>query len=93
MALAEHPKAAMKIRVQHRDGTIETLNLRGVLHISEGQQLSHFSTEDGIAHYFTPDGYYDGWESRESPQHADEITQEIEVRREFEDSGDIPATH
>lgn len=51
----------MKLRVQHRDGRIETISVVGPAEIHHGEGLDHLHSADGLDHYFTPDGYYDGW--------------------------------
>jgi hypothetical protein len=51
----------MKIRVQRRDGALETITLKGSQFILDGDTLDHFVSEHGREHFFTKDGYYDGW--------------------------------
>ena len=55
--------AAMKIRVQREDGRIETLELCGTWVFQDGKLLSRMTQESGYEHFFTPEGYYDGWGS------------------------------
>jgi hypothetical protein len=75
----------MKIRVEHEDGRIETLTIKGALRVSEGKELDRIQTDSGMEHFFTKDGHYDGWGGSPSdPQRAKEITKEIEARREIE---------
>ncbi|MGA8215916.1 MAG: hypothetical protein WB799_20150 [Candidatus Sulfotelmatobacter sp.] len=75
----------MKIRVQHGDGRIETLTIKGRLRVSEGRELDRIHTETGMEHYFTKDGHYDGWGGNVSdPQRAMEIREEVEARRDIE---------
>lgn len=50
----------MKIRVQHPDGRIETIHLRGQLEAVDGQILDKL-TDGSLEHFFDHDGYYDGW--------------------------------
>jgi hypothetical protein len=52
----------MKIIVTHADRTLETLTLTEPLQIHRGQRLNRLETSTGISHFFTPDGYYDGYE-------------------------------
>jgi hypothetical protein len=80
----------MKLRVQHKDGTIETIRLGGSINVSEGKTLDHL-VDGGVEHYFTKDGFYDGWSSSESPEDADKIIRRAERRREFDgaDSQDL----
>jgi hypothetical protein len=54
----------VKIHVQCKDGTIETLTLRDPLVIEEGEDLNRVLTPDGVEHFFTTTGYYAG--ARES---------------------------
>jgi hypothetical protein len=51
----------MKLRVQHKDGRMETLELHGTWTCAEGEILNRMTNENGFEHFFTPDGYYDGW--------------------------------
>lgn len=52
----------MKIRVQRRDGRIETITLvPPVSEIRDGSNLSSFKCGEGVEHFFTPEGHYDGW--------------------------------
>ena len=69
----------MKIRVQHENGQIETISLRGELRVSEGEELDWLHA-GGMELFFTKDGYYDGW----SP--APEIMKKVEARQ---DSGGV----
>jgi len=54
----------MKLRVQHRDGRIETITLHGRWSIIEGELLNRIVDENGSEHFFTHDGHYDGWGGR-----------------------------
>ena len=54
----------MKLRVQHRDGRIETITLHGQWSIIEGEFLNRIVDETGSEHFFTQEGYYDGWGGR-----------------------------
>jgi hypothetical protein len=56
--------AAVKLRVQREDGRIETLELSGTWVFRDGKLLSRMTQEDGGEHFFTPEGYYDGWGNR-----------------------------
>jgi len=80
----------MKIRVQHDDGRIETLTVKGEsIDVREGQQLDRLQTASGMEHFFTKEGYYDGWGGavEESPQRAHEIIKEVGARREVDGNG------
>ena len=54
----------MRIRVEHENGRIEALTLRGTWHCVEGKYLNRLVDENGFEHFFTPDGHYDGWGGR-----------------------------
>ena len=51
----------MKLFVQREDGRIETLELQGTWVFQEGKFLSRMTHESGAEHFFTPEGFYDGW--------------------------------
>ena len=51
----------MKIRVQHEDGRMETITIKGHLEVSGGRELDRIRTENGMEQFFTKDGHYDGW--------------------------------
>jgi hypothetical protein len=51
----------MKIRVQCKDGTTETLTLKGPIEVARGKFMNRLSDGSGIDHYFLRDGSYDGW--------------------------------
>lgn len=81
----------MKIRVQHEDGRMETLTVKGECRFVEGPQLDRLHCASGIEHFFTKNGYYDGWGGVvEESRHAPEILEEIESRRDVEDSQKSP---
>jgi hypothetical protein len=60
----------MKLRVACRSGAVERLDLEGPLTIEEGPTLNVVRTESGIEHFFTKDGYYDGWGTMVGPMLA-----------------------
>jgi hypothetical protein len=77
----------MKLRVQQEDGRIEILTLDGQWEIIEGTTLNRIRSDRGLEHFFTKDGYYDGWGSglsEESGARADEIVSAMEQKREFD---------
>ena len=83
----------MKIRVQRREGNIEIISVVGPLVVTEGGILSYFNSAEGMDHYFTPDGYYDGWgmacnipstKENKPPVTATELIDRIEKDREIE---------
>jgi hypothetical protein len=51
----------VKLRVQHKDGHIETLDIAKPVSMLEGAELDRIVCSDGTEHFFTKDGYYDGW--------------------------------
>lgn len=51
----------MKLRVEHENGDIETLQLEGPLTIEVGPTMDVIQTKSGMEYFFTKDGYYDGW--------------------------------
>jgi hypothetical protein len=50
----------MKMRVQQRNGKIETLDIDPPISILEGVDLDRMVHPDG-EYFFTKEGYYDGW--------------------------------
>lgn len=81
----------MKIRVQHKDGTMETLSLvPSIAVFDKGGNLSHLACGDGTDHYFDLDGYYDGWGRGVcglDEQAAKEVIASVEQSREQESPG------
>ena len=74
----------MKIRVEAKDGTKETITLvPPIREIYDGERLSCISSGDGTDHWFTPDGYYDGWGglSRGSLEDAHRISMQRNIER------------
>jgi hypothetical protein len=51
----------MKLRVQHENGSIETINLSDILVVREGRHLNRIADANGCEYFFTHDGLYDGW--------------------------------
>lgn len=53
----------MKIRVLRKNGEVETIILRGRLEIVDGEYMNRITVVSGLRfdHYFTHDGFYDGW--------------------------------
>ena len=72
----------MKIRVQHENGTIETIELIEPLKVHEGNWLNSIFSNDGLDHYFTQEGYYDGWGTGDprllSQENAENVIVEID---------------
>jgi len=50
----------VKLRVQHKDGHPETLEVTSVS-IVEGANLDRMVGSDGTQYFLTKDGYYDSW--------------------------------
>ncbi len=50
----------MKVKVLREDGSVETLTLSGNMICVNGSLLNQIQ-DPNLDHYFTPDGYYDGW--------------------------------
>lgn len=77
----------MKIRVQREDGQIETLELCGTWVFRDGKLLGRLAHESGSEHFFTPEGYYDGWGSCVVPTGAERaplVINAIEAKRQVE---------
>jgi hypothetical protein len=76
----------MKIRVQHTDGRIEILELHGTWTCKEGEFLNRLSNGNGFEHFFTLDGYYDGWGGPVNPtdsKTAQQLVDTTEGKRRF----------
>lgn len=77
----------MKVRVQRRDGSIETITLVPPITVGNpGDKLTQFSCGDGTEHWFTLDGYYDGWGrmvNLPSIEAASELIAKVEESREI----------
>ena len=50
----------MKLRVEQEDGEIILIELDSP-NIHVGVELDRIVSQDGMEHFFTKDGYYDGW--------------------------------
>jgi hypothetical protein len=80
----------MKIRAQLRDGTMETITIVPPVTVFDkiGFNLLHLSCGDGMDHYFTLDGHYDGWGRGfgcgATEAEAKEIIGSVEESREIE---------
>ena len=78
----------MKIRViRASDHAQEVISVISPLAVTEGNYLSHLHSAEGMDHYFTPDGYYDGWGLATEcilPEAAEKIEQ-IEKDRELDE--------
>ena len=76
----------MILRVQHKDGTIELLNLSGEWIVVDGTHMNRIRGPQGFEHFFTFEGYYDGWGGAiqpTDPSTADAIIEAIESKRQF----------
>jgi len=76
----------MRLRVQRADESIEVLNLDGLWTIQEGRYLDRLRSDRGTEHFFTKDGFYDGWGSGAcaSGPEANEQLRAMEEKREIE---------
>ncbi len=78
----------MKLRVQHEFGRIEILSLAPPVQFFEGVAQSYILSGEGLEHYFTQDGYYDGWArntSNLSDDEVDDLLEQMEKDRVMED--------
>lgn len=79
----------MKIQVVHKDGRKENLTLLAPLTIDDsGIALTAIRCADGMIHYFTNSGFYDGWEiemdaTGKTPQQLKELCEAIDAQREW----------
>ena len=78
----------MKIRVQRKDGTIEALTLDGRFEVVNGEYMHRFTaiSESRLDHYFTHEGFYDGWGGAAhcDEQTANDTIAAMEEKREVE---------
>ena len=52
----------MKVKVLHKNGSVETLTFsKNMTYVEGGLDLQSIIQSPDLDHYFTPDGYYDGW--------------------------------
>ena len=66
----------MKLQVQRYDGDTETINLEGKWTVQEGEYLNRLVSNQGMEHFFTIEGFYDGWGSAVcSPDMSEAIEQ------------------
>ena len=75
----------MKIRVQQENGNIETIDVCDTAEVQVGNQLDRLVTH-GAEHFFTKDGYYDGWGHGVScsPSGAKKVLGQTELNRNIE---------
>jgi hypothetical protein len=74
----------VKLRVQHKDGRIETIEIAQPVSILEGVELDRIVGSDGMEHFFTKEGYYDGWGTGAPPvrrEQSKKITDAVESQR------------
>ena len=78
----------MRLRVQRRDGSMETIELLGDQMVAEPNPSLARLTGARMEHWFTPDGYYDGWGMFAPPglttEGVTEIIEVVEGSREIE---------
>jgi hypothetical protein len=67
----------MKLRVQHESGEIEVLSLVPPIEATEGHRQNHLRSGEGLEHYFTQDGFYDGWARNTSGMTDDEVAAKV----------------
>jgi hypothetical protein len=85
----EKDDISMLLNVCHSDNRIETIVLLVPLKLREGEHFNIITSGDGIAHYFTKNGYYDGWERRLDHipdltiEQAENLIEETERHRHF----------
>ena len=79
----------MKIRVQREDGSPEVINLGDSLAVREGRHLNRVISAGGCEHFFTHDGYYDGWGAavQTTEVEASAILDAMETKRSAAGSG------
>jgi len=87
----------MRIVVMHGDRrTPEVITLTEPLVVVRGKKLNSLLTSTGMQHWFTQDGFYDGW-SRESPpdgiseEESRDLIERTEAEREFPDAPGGPS--
>jgi hypothetical protein len=51
----------VKLKVQHKDGRIETIEIAQPASVLKGVEQDRIVGSDGTEHFFTKEGYYDGW--------------------------------
>jgi hypothetical protein len=76
----------MKLRIQREDERIEIVTLTGDWRVAEGKHLNRIIDQSGFEHFFTHDGYYDGWGGsvRQPQEAADEVLESMEEKRQIE---------
>jgi len=77
----------VKIKVCHEGGEVETLEFVSPLVVHEGKHLNSIRSNDGLDHYFTQEGEYDGWGCgfvRSTTASANESIESIEAMRQIE---------
>ena len=79
----------MKIRVQHEDTLIETLTLVPPVECKHGIHMDRLISAEGMEHWFTAEGYYDGWGTSTTKgmndSEVNERVDQIEAEREVDD--------
>ena len=79
----------MKILVEMKDGERQLITIvPPVTKVHDGEALSFLRCGDGTEHWFTPDGYYDGW-GRAVNMSFEEAQVEI-ARKESEQQAPAP---
>ena len=78
----------MKLKVVRCDGRHETLKIGAPVTIQDGKGLSGLTSGEGITHYFTQEGLYDGWgmsATNLDSKQAKQLIAQVESQREIED--------
>lgn len=77
----------MQLVVVHEDGQTERLTLLTPFTVICGKSLDRIVEGTGIEHWFTKDGFYDGWGKTHQPplsdQDSDDVVSIIESSREY----------
>lgn len=81
----------MKIKVQRKDGSIETLDINGAIEMHAGTHQNRISSGT-MDYFFNLDGTYDGWGRDVSSlnMHIDDagvLISQIEDNRQIEEPG------
>lgn len=72
----------MKFRVQQEDGSIEVLTIVPPATIAFGSAMHKIVSACGLEHWFTSDGYYDGWGQYIGDIPMGELVDRVETSRE-----------
>ena len=79
----------MQIRVQHEDNRMEVLTLVPPTSVDQGKNMTVIRDASGMEHWFTEEGYYDGWDINTpgaSSEDMDRIIERVEGSRVIEEA-------